>query len=80
MYVTARTAEALASGRLDPERVVRLLRTLGVEKVCIENHRDGLFVPADHPRKVASTPSSAGFKVAGGSRIGTWGERRGKVR
>jgi len=77
VYVTAHTVKKLVGGALAPERALALLYRLGVEKVYLENYRDGLLVPPSELEK-ARKLFEGRYEVAGGSCIGTWGEGWGR--
>ena len=77
VYAIAHTVRKLAQGALDPEKVFTLLDHLGVEKIYLENYRDGLFVSPSELGKVRKLFEGK-YEVAGGTCIGTWGEGWGR--
>ncbi|QGA55347.1 hypothetical protein GFS03_12580 [Sulfolobus sp. E5-1-F] len=76
VYVTAPTLGSLNEERT--KKLIEELKELGVEKVYLENYRDGKVLDVNIMTKFKEIFERE-FEVAGGMAIGTWGEGWGEM-
>jgi hypothetical protein len=76
LYVTAHTVREMLQKRELAQKLTEKCKAFGIEKLYIENYRDGLTLTSEEVSKVAKLFNS--MEVAGGTAIGTWGEGWGR--
>lgn len=73
IYMTAHAVREFGKNEELFRRFLDVAKSLGVERVYVENYRDGLLLPDEEVDAMAKR-LSRDFEVAGGSCIGTWGQ------